>query len=92
MSTQNDTRFVSRLTRETLALTLAIQRYLARSEASPMMLQIEDLLLQQAQVNVPGTVDEHPNWRIKWSVNLEDWRCGLDLERIARSINRERSA
>ena len=72
-------------------LTLAIQRYLARSESIVMMLQAEDIMLQQEQVNVPGTVDEYPNWRIKLETNLEDWPAQLDLESIAGIINQERS-
>jgi len=27
------------------------------------MLPLEDVLGQEEQANVPGTVDEHPNWR-----------------------------
>ena len=71
-------------------LSLAIQRYLARSAAVVMMVQIEDLLMEEEQVNVPGTVDEYPNWRIKLAANLEDWPSIIDLEAIARVINLER--
>ena len=69
----------------------AIQRYLARSEAMLMMVQLEDLLSQARQVNVPGTVDEYPNWRGKLSIDLEDWRDRADLDGFARAINAERN-
>jgi (1->4)-alpha-D-glucan 1-alpha-D-glucosylmutase len=71
-------------------LFLSIERYLARSNAALLMVQLEDLLLQVDQVNVPGTVDEYPNWRRKLSLDLETWRDEHDLEGIAHAINRER--
>lgn len=37
--------------------------FVARSPASLMLAPLEDLLGQVAQPNLPGTVDEHPNWR-----------------------------
>lgn len=76
---------------DAVELSLSIQRYLARSRSIVMMLQVEDLLLQEEQVNVPGTVDEYPNWRLKLAHNLEDWVQETELERIARLINRERN-
>jgi 4-alpha-glucanotransferase len=72
-------------------LMLSIQRYLARSKARVMTLQLEDLFLQEHQVNVPGTIDEHPNWRRKLSLNLEDWQENSELQNIAQEINRERN-
>jgi len=73
------------------ALALSIQRYLARSNAAVMMIQLEDLLLQDGQVNVPGTIDEYPNWRCKIAFDLEDWSQQIDLEGIALAINSERT-
>jgi len=72
------------------ALALAIQRYLARSNSAVMMAQLEDLFLQEEQVNLPGTVNEYPNWRRKMQQCLEDWHGYDELERFARAINRER--
>ena len=72
-------------------LCLAIQRYLARSESVLLMVQAEDLLAQVEQVNLPGTVNEYPNWRCKLPLELEEWVHKLDLEDFARAINSERS-
>jgi (1->4)-alpha-D-glucan 1-alpha-D-glucosylmutase len=41
----------------------AAHRYLARTPARLMMVQIEDALGLAEQVNVPGTPDAPPNWR-----------------------------
>lgn len=37
--------------------------FVARTPSPLCLLPIEDLLGQEAQPNLPGTVDEHPNWR-----------------------------
>lgn len=55
------------------ALMLAIQQYLARTPARLMMVQIEDLLGQLEQVNLPGTIGQHPNWCRKLAVPIEAW-------------------
>ncbi|HUF87144.1 MAG TPA: 4-alpha-glucanotransferase [Thermohalobaculum sp.] len=55
-----------------------------------MALQIEDALGVIEQVNVPGTVDEHPNWRRRLPVTLErlgehpGWRAHVAALRRAR--------
>jgi (1->4)-alpha-D-glucan 1-alpha-D-glucosylmutase len=52
-------------------LLVAVQAYLARSPAQVLVLQWEDLLGQIEQANLPGTTDEHPNWRRRLPVNLD---------------------
>lgn len=37
--------------------------YVAQSPSSLMLAPVEDLLALAPQPNLPGTVDEHPNWR-----------------------------
>ena len=37
--------------------------FVARTHSPLCLLPIEDVLGQQEQPNLPGTVDEHPNWR-----------------------------
>lgn len=73
-------------------LARSIQRYLARSGAMLLMVQLEDLLLQTNQVNLPGTIDEYPNWRGKLAVNLEDWQDHIDFEDFTNAVNAERNA
>ena len=73
-------------------LAQSIQRYLARSRSMLLMVQLEDLLSEANQVNVPGTIDEYPNWRRKLSLNLEHWSDRIDLEGFAHVINAERNA
>ncbi|OAN48889.1 4-alpha-glucanotransferase [Magnetospirillum moscoviense] len=56
------------------ALTAAGHHYLARSSAALMMVQIEDVLAEDSQMNLPGTVDQHPNWRRRFALDV----AGLD--------------
>ncbi len=44
-------------------LAAAVHAYVANSSASLLMVQIDDLMEAMDQINLPGTVDERPNWR-----------------------------
>jgi 4-alpha-glucanotransferase len=54
------------------ALARAIHLYLARSSATLVVLQIEDLVGMTDPVNVPGTSDEHANWQRKVTADLQE--------------------
>jgi (1->4)-alpha-D-glucan 1-alpha-D-glucosylmutase len=73
-------------------LILPVHRYLARSEAMLMLVQLEDLFGQMDQINMPGTVNQYPNWRRKLPVNIEDWLDQGNLAFFALAITREREA
>ncbi len=49
----------------------ALTRYLADSPARMVLVNLEDLWLETERQNVPGTIDEHPNWRRKARYDLE---------------------
>ena len=52
-------------------LTLAVHRFLARSPSALMLVQTEDLLGVETMVNLPGTIDEHPNWRRRLPLSVD---------------------
>lgn len=54
------------------ALAFAAHRYLALTRSRLLMVQIEDVLGEVEQANLPGTVDEHPNWRRRLPLSIED--------------------
>jgi len=60
---EGDTYLAS--TEMTDALSHAIHAYMASSSAQLMVVQLEDLMLINSPVNVPGTSDQYPNWRRK---------------------------
>ena len=47
--------------------------YIARTPSKLALVQPEDMLELLEQANLPGTVDEHPNWRRKLPLGLEGW-------------------
>lgn len=57
----------SELPEMTLPLCLAIHTLLAKSRSQIIAVQLEDLMLINKPVNIPGTSDEYPNWRRKLS-------------------------
>ena len=54
----------------------AVVRFLAATPAKLLAIALEDVLGTREQVNIPGTIDQHPNWRRK---------LPLDLDRIGES-------
>ncbi len=52
-------------------LAADLQTALGRAPALAVAVQLEDLLLQTAQPNVPGTTREQPNWRRKYSTDIQ---------------------
>jgi 4-alpha-glucanotransferase len=61
----------------------AILTYLGRSRARLMLVQLEDVLSETEQANLPGTTDAHPNWCRHLSRGLEEIVNGGELRRIA---------
>jgi 4-alpha-glucanotransferase len=47
--------------------------FLAATPCRLVMVALEDMLDVVEQVNIPGTVDQHPNWRRKLPILLEEW-------------------
>lgn len=52
-------------------LIAALHAYLARSPASILLVQVDDLMREIDQINLPGTVFERPNWRRRLSMSVE---------------------
>lgn len=50
---------------------VAVHRFLAATPCRLLAVQLDDALGTIEQANVPGTVDEHPNWRRKIAVPIE---------------------
>jgi 4-alpha-glucanotransferase len=49
--------------KDAAAVRLAALRHVASSAAPLALVPVEDALGLDGQVNLPGTVDQHPNWR-----------------------------
>ncbi|MCF2869532.1 4-alpha-glucanotransferase [Octadecabacter sp. G9-8] len=60
-----------------------IHNRLASSSADLVAVQLDDILGEVEAQNLPGTIDQHPNWRRKYDVTLEN--LGGDARLIATS-------
>ena len=65
-----------------------VAAFLAATPTRLVSIAIEDVLAVEDQVNVPGTVTEHPNWRRRWPVELEELASDQRLRRIAATLSR----
>ncbi len=73
-------------------LITGVHAYLARSASSIIMLQLEDVLGMPEQMNIPSTVDERANWRMKLTAPLEDiFADGNKLHVLSKILNIERA-
>ena len=73
------------------ALVRAVHRFLARTRSRLLLANVEDLLGQVEQMNLPGTDrDVYPNWRRRLPVALEDWSDHAPLVETARAMGEER--
>jgi len=74
----------------TPGLVLAIQIYLARSAAVLFMVQMDDLVGESRQANLPGTHEEYPNWRHKLAKTLAQIAGDPEISAICKVIAQER--
>jgi glycogen operon protein len=68
----------------------AAHRFLAASSAALAVVQLDDVTLEAEQINVPGTSTEHPNWRRKLRVGVEQLSDDAVLRRTAEIFNAAR--
>jgi len=73
-------------------LALAVHRFIVRTRSKLLLLQLEDVLGQLEQVNLPGTTHQHPNWRRKLSLELEDLPSDSRVQALVEAVRRERGA
>jgi 4-alpha-glucanotransferase len=52
---------------ETSRVADAAVKFVAQTRSEFALLPLEDALALEDQPNVPGTVDEHPNWRRRYA-------------------------
>jgi 4-alpha-glucanotransferase len=70
----------------------AAHEFLARTRSALALAQLDDLIGEADQVNVPATFREHPNWRRKYSRTLEEIASGEDAWRRAGCLRTRRNS
>jgi 4-alpha-glucanotransferase len=67
---------------------VSVTGYLGTTPSRLLVVTMEDALEAAEQVNLPGTVDEHPNWRRRLTVSLEDLSQQSALSTLAQVMAR----
>ncbi len=68
----------------------AVTGFLARTKSRLLTISLEDILGLLDQPNIPGTVDEHPNWRRRLPVAVGDIAAAIDTAGL-KTATRERT-
>jgi 4-alpha-glucanotransferase len=66
-----------------------VVRFLARAPSRLLAVALDDVLGLVDQPNIPGTVAEHPNWRRRLPIDLEDLAAHAGLRAIADALRQE---
>jgi 4-alpha-glucanotransferase len=69
----------------------SVLQFLSRTKSRLLAVSLEDLLGLIDQPNIPGTIDEHPNWRRRLPVSIEHIASAIDIDALKRAT-RERTA
>ena len=64
--------------------------FLAQTKSRLLAISLEDILGVVDQPNIPGTVNEHPNWRRRLPVPIDQMTSAVDIAAL-KSATRERS-
>ncbi|MEX0277058.1 MAG: 4-alpha-glucanotransferase [Ruegeria sp.] len=64
----------------------AIHGELARSPAKLVTVQLDDIFGQEQAQNLPGTIDEHPNWRRRASVAVDEIAALQELKELRNAM------
>jgi len=64
-------------------------RFMARTPSRLLVISAEDVLGVADQPNVPGTIDEHPNWRQRLPVELDEFAQSGALRALADALAQE---
>src|ERR1700691_4056223 len=71
----------------------AVAAFLARTRSRLLAISLEDLLEVVDQPNIPGTVNEHPNWRQRLPLALDKIAAAIDVAALkAATAERTRAA
>jgi 4-alpha-glucanotransferase len=64
----------------------AVAAFLAATPARLAVIALDDILDVRDQINIPGTVEQHPNWRRKLPLALDDLGRHDGMRRVAQAF------
>jgi 4-alpha-glucanotransferase len=65
---------------------VAVARFLAATPSRLVVVALDDILDVVEQINIPGTVDQHPNWRRKLPLDVEGLSLHDGFARVAEAF------
>ncbi len=65
----------------------AVMGFLARTKSRLLTISLEDLLGLLDQPNIPGTVDEHPNWRRRLPQAIDQIAAAIDISALKTAMH-----
>ena len=71
-------------------LSIAVQRFLAESNSAIQLIPLEDALELEEQVNIPGTVEEHANWKRKLPLMIDEFWQDSSVDELIRVMQQTR--
>ena len=71
-------------------LIAAVELFLARTPSALLLVNLGDLLAESEQHNLPGTVDQYPNWRHRMGNPVASLAALPNLQRLAALIEAAR--
>lgn len=72
---------------DTVAGARGVHGFLADSAAQLVAVQIENVFELKDQPNLPGTIDQYPNWRQRLPVAVPDYATDSRLDRVSNTMN-----
>ncbi|HET6492221.1 MAG TPA: 4-alpha-glucanotransferase [Burkholderiales bacterium] len=66
----------------------AVARFLAQTRSRLVAVGLDDIVGALEQINIPGTLDEHPNWRRRLPSAIEDLDQNKTLNAVAEAFAR----
>ena len=73
-------------------LSQAIHTFLGRTHSLVAVVQLDDILSEAEQINLPGTSNENPNWRRRLSRSLEEIASDPRLQEVALALAEQQHA
>jgi 4-alpha-glucanotransferase len=70
-------------------ILVAMHAVLTRARSALLLTSPPDALGDVRQPNLPGTVDEYPNWRIPLSVPVEDLFSQVGVQRVIHALTKD---
>ncbi len=72
-------------------LAIAVQQFLSKTPSKLQLIPLEDALCVEQQVNIPGTIDEHPNWLQRLDFKIDEIWQQTTMKNLVKVMQQERN-